>query len=306
MGSVHASTLLGCTLSITLSGCSLLFSATAAEFDAGPVESDASDALACGPDLAGTIGRFSIAGDEDQSIMHNSVGEAAHGKYYRYKQETGLSDWEPLTESHASLSACDTVLRLPNSTNPHLGIVPSDAFPLAHSVDFWFKVGGVGNGDLLALLTKGQPDVVAGDFALFLYKRVGEDYRVVLRGQHGNGAGNEFHLCSTQIDGGWHHVAISFDDALLFVDGTRANEVLNAQSGPLTLSGPYFAADSSCVPAGFGITVGETSPDWFWGMSNDNSDRPGEPFRGLLDELRFRDQPFTELDAKSVHQALQP
>lgn len=279
-----------------LTSCSLLFEASS-ELTADARATD----VTCGPSLPNTMAHFPVegderVGDEDQPVMHNRE-DGPDGTY----RKEDLSSWGMPILQGSLRPECGTALRLPNSGQGRLATFASDAFPTTMSVDFWFKIGGVGNGDRPGLLIKDRPGVHANDFALFLYKPLGEDdYHLVLRLQYGNSPIDELHVCSDELSNNWHHVALSFDDGRFFVDGEVASNT------SLMLGAPYFPNGSTCTQSSRGITVGETTPDWFWGMSNDTTATAIAPFRGLVDELRFRDQPFTEVEATSVYQALQP
>ncbi len=304
-----------------LGGCSLLFDAspsveTDADVlapdaaasdgmiltDANPNSPDASldaslDAAPpianCGPGLAGTIALYSVDDDASSSTMSDSVGGTSDGTYLTLVDNGGPA-LVPWTASRAtSRPACGLALDVRAGEN--LGHISNSALPAVRSLDFWFFIPGNTLAGRQGLLTKDQADRHNGDFAVFLY-----DQRVVLRTQHGSAPGAESHLCSSTLGMGWHHVAVSFETTktLLFVDG-------NPATFTMTLGTP-FDEGTSCTTttsAGISTTLSAVgSPGWFWGMSNHRAPTflATDPFMSLLDELRFRDQVFTQADAAQV------
>lgn len=132
-------------------------------------------------------------------------------------------------------------------------------------------------------------------------------HHVLLRTQ--DGEGGIYYGCSDAVEfDAWNHVAVSFDSdgTTLFVNGELADNT-RAVVPDDSILGQHACGDGN----NSALTFAANDRDFLWGASNisasegdqgENKARDGTT--GLLDELRFRDVPFTPNDAVRVHSSL--
>ena len=82
----------------------------------------------------------------------------------------------------------------------------------------------------------------------------------------------------------------------MFVDGELAN-----QQAPLGLVEPGNVCSDQILGRADGPLPSKTEPDWVWGASNQFFGEPRRYFKGDLDSLRFRDEPFTVDEAQKIY-----
>ncbi len=198
-----------------------------------------------------------------------------------------------LQATHAKLrdQVAGKAARFPDSLTGifnYLEIPHAIDFEGIKSVDFWFYPQAVERGTLLAKDTSGTH---LGNFEVYLQTA---PFSLNLRLQNAN---SSYELRATNIQATtWHHLAISFDEedgVTLFLNGVLAPG-LGSMAKNATLEKNHLK--------------------WILGASNSNqtvteaNDREHitDPFNGIIDELRFRSEPFTKDQATDVYRKIFP
>lgn len=298
-----------------LNACTLLFSESEGSSDSGVVtdagkhdfDAPAMDAMSgfarCGQVLAGTIGLFSVDGDEHNGPdMKNSILDGSNGRYVG-----GF----PIIKSTESI--CNDSLELGRDVAEarYVEFSPS-SFSDALSLDFWFKpeLEMREETQLEGLLTKDGLEYANGDFGIYLVKNAGGSHQLLVKTAIG-GTSVFAVSCSAAsgvVLGAWHHLAVSFstNSTDIFLDGV----VINGSNVAISV-GEKSATSISCMtstPAS-ALIPAQNNRNWLWGAGNTNLPFPlsseenetASDFQGQLDELRFRDQPMSIEDAEETY-----
>lgn len=171
-------------------------------------------------------------------------------------------------------------------------------------MDFWFKSPQLpSETNSVGLLTKDGRNNAIGDVGIHLFDSGDTPgFRVILRVQD---VAEAYFACSqaTIAKDQWHHIAVSFDSTdgvVMYVDGIMADsdaQIEGSSLGFIDCGSPSEAAKA---------TLEQNDRSWLWGASNVSApDIPIEnPMIGAVDELRFRDEKFTQADAQDVYRAV--